>query len=109
MAKLASTPNNYTDAMKALKGRDSRRIGNNTNLETRSDHIAVTLHGNSIVRYYPDRVEASWAGYGTSTTRDRLNQLTEGRFNISKFEPHYNGQPVDAYAWVTVEPFNWNN
>lgn len=103
MATLAATPKDYSEALEALQGKASRKIGNNTYLEDGGPYIAATLHGHTIVRYWKDgRVEASWQGYGTSTTRDRLNQLTRGRWQIRQFATCLNGSEVDAYTWHAV-------
>jgi len=50
MAKLKATPKTYQEALEALGGRGSVKLGNNTWLEaftdgTHTDMIAVRLHG----------------------------------------------------------------
>lgn len=102
MATLTHTPRNFGQAEKALGGRNTRVIGNNTKLERRDGSIIATLHGNTIVEYTEDVTFATWAGYASSTTRDRLNQLTNATFNIKNFTPHMNGQPVGAYERYEV-------
>lgn len=103
--KLKHTVKSYADAVAALKGRDSIILGHNTRLARTSDQeITVRYHGNAIVRYSPEGVEASWAGWATSTTTNRLHMLTPSgvRFNISKFEPCINGEVVSASGWHAV-------
>lgn len=102
MATLTHTPRNFGQADKALGSRSTRVIGNNTKLERRDGSIIATLHGNTIVEYTEDVTFATWAGYTSSTTRDRLNQLTNASFNIRQFTPHMNGQPVDSYGKYEV-------
>lgn len=102
MANLTHTPRNFGQADKALGARNTRVIGNNTKLERRGGSIFATLHGNDIVEYTEDVTFATWAGYASSTTRDRLNQLTNATFNIKNFTPHMNGQPVGAYERYEV-------
>lgn len=102
MANLTHTPRNFGQADKALGARNTLTIGNNTKLERRDGSIVATLHGNTIVEYTEDVTFASWAGYTTSTTRDRLNQLTNGSFNIRQRTPHLNGQPVMATGLYEV-------
>ena len=102
MAQLTHTPSILPQAEQALAGKTSRRIGNNTNLVKEDTNIIATLHGNPIVRYTEDVVFASWAGYVTNTTRDRLNQLTSRKFSIKNGQPLVDGQPVSAYDWYEV-------
>ena len=102
MAKLTHTPRNFSQAVAALGNRSSRTIGNNTKLERSGESVIATLHGNTIVEYTEEGTFATWAGYASSTTRDRLNQLTDARFNIKGFAPHVNGVEVSAYDLVEV-------
>jgi len=71
-------------ADKALGDRDSKVIGNNTELvRLGNGDIAVTLHGNRIVRYNKDGgVQVSSAGWKTVTTKDRLNRYTDSKTRI---------------------------
>lgn len=103
MAKLIVTPQNLTEALAALKGKSERRIGNNTTLQVgENGDVFATLHRNRIVRYDADGVSVTWAGYTSSTTRDRLNQLSPVRANIKQYAAHLNGEPVDSYSWYAV-------
>lgn len=104
MANLKFTPRNLAEALRALGARTSLVIGNNTSLELSGDRTEVyaTLHGNRIVRYDKDGVSVSWAGWASSTTRDRINQLSNVRANISKGEPHLNGECVSAFGWYAA-------
>lgn len=88
---LSPAPLTFQQATDALGSRDSMKIGHNTRLERRGADVYATYHGNDIVRYSADGVFASWAGWATSTTSNRLNKLTQGRFNIYKGEPQING------------------
>lgn len=101
---LKHTPKSYDEAVKALGFRDERVIGHNTKLEQTGNHeICATYHGNEIVRYTPEGVEVSWAGWVTATTTRRLHMLAPARFNITKGEPCINGKPVDDYrGWHKV-------
>lgn len=100
---LKHNPNNYAEAVAVLGNRESITIGHNTKLERNStDEIVATYHGNAIVSYTPAEVMATWAGWTTSTTANRLNKLTPARFNIKNRTAHVNGKPVDSGAWVTV-------
>jgi hypothetical protein len=106
MATLTATPKDLTAAIAALKGKDRVKIGNNTELRLevtpKGRSVVATLHGHRIVRYEIDGVYASWAGYTTSTTRDRLNQLAPARFNIAGRLPHIDGEEVLSLEWVKL-------
>jgi hypothetical protein len=101
-ARISPAPLTYSQAQDALGSKSRRTIGHNTELINNADGIYVLYHGNKIVRYTPEGVFASWAGWETSTTRDRLNQLTTGRFNIKDRSAHINGQQVDPYEWHEI-------
>lgn len=74
MAKLAATT--FEGLNKFLGNKDSRTIGNNTTAErVAPDMIVVRLHGHRIVQLSERAVSVSNAGYGTVTTRDRINQF----------------------------------
>lgn len=106
MANLTATPKDLTAAIAALGGKNSRKIGNNTVLSLevtpKGRSVVATLHGHRIVRYELDGTFVTWAGYTTSTTRDRLNQLSPARFNIAGRLPHIDGEEVTSIEWVKV-------
>lgn len=106
MANLTATPKTLNAAIAALGGRDRLKIGNNTELRVEvtpaGKSVVATLHGHRIVRYELDGVFVSWAGYTTSTTRDRLNQLSSARCNIAGRLPHVDGEEVRSTEWVRV-------
>lgn len=104
MANLKYTPKSFNEAEAVLTFRDRVVIGHNTEL-IREDHgtIVATYHGNRIVRYTPEGVYASYAGWATNTTTNRLNQLAPARFNIKNREPQINGETVEDWSgWVKV-------
>lgn len=102
-AKISPAPLSYSQAAEALGSKSEMTIGHNTKLvRVAPDTIRATYHGNEIVEYTPDAVMASWAGWGTSTTRDRLNKLTTGSFNIKNRRPHINGVEVSPYDWHEI-------
>jgi|CXWL01.1.fsa_nt_gi hypothetical protein len=92
----------YQDAQAALKGRPSRKLENNTWLETRPDgSIAVRLHSTDVVTYHRDgRTALNSGGWQTATTKDRIN----------KYSPAVITQ--DAGVWYFAErryPEPWVN
>lgn len=101
--KLKHTPQSYVEAAAVLGDRDSMVIGHNTRLERNSaTEIVATYHGNPIVSYHTKGVDATWAGWATSTTTNRLNKLAPGSFRIQQRSANLNGQSVDSYAWHRV-------
>lgn len=104
MANLKFSPKSLSEAETALSFADRKVIGHNTELVRQSDgSIVATYHGNKIVRYTPEGVYASYAGWATNTTTNRLNQLAPARFNIKNREPQINGETVEDWSgWVKV-------
>jgi hypothetical protein len=70
----------------------------------------LLLHGNRIAWWNPDgSVSMTLAGWGTPTTRDRLNTLCwllfqEKPFHQVKHVQHYNGKPISADDTFTFHP-----
>lgn len=104
MANLKFTPKSYEEAASVLGFRDSAVIGHKTELHREDGNtIVATCFGNKIVRYTPEGVYATYAGWATSTTTNRLNQLAPARFNIKNREPQINGETVEDWSgWVKV-------
>lgn len=102
--KLKHTPQSLEEALEVLDGRQSMKIGHNTELATAlgGTMVFALYHGNRIVEYSRDGVRASWAGWATNTTTNRLNMLAPGRFNIFRREPQVNGSTVSASDWHKV-------
>lgn len=100
--KLKHNPKSYEQAAAILGSRDQIVIGHNTHLKAGDGVIYATYHHNEIVEYSPDGVLATWAGWTTQTTANRLNKLTDGRFNIKQYTAHVNGEPVSSRDWVSV-------
>lgn len=100
---LKHNPKSFAAAEAVLGTRDEIIIGHNTRLVRHANGaIYATYHHNEIVEYSPDGVQASWAGWATTTTAIRLNKLTDASFNIKQREPHINGERVDSTDWVKV-------
>lgn len=82
MAKLTTTPKTYAQAVAALKGKESKKIGNNTWLEFHTvsmPYVCVRLHRTNIVTFYADgRIMLNTGGWTTPTTKDRINQFISG-------------------------------
>ncbi len=80
---------------------------NNTRVEIGMNGTELRLHGNLIAWHEPNgSVRASLCGWGTITTRDRLNALCRALHQSSWFyqcdgEQYCNGYRVDE--WESVE------
>jgi hypothetical protein len=74
---------NYTEAVKKLGTRDSRKLCNNTYLQRRVDgNIVVKLHATDVLIFRPDdSVEYQTGNWHTNTTKDRMNSYgADGRW-----------------------------
>jgi hypothetical protein len=76
-ATIQVSVHDYFSAESALKGRDSRKIGNNTYLERLVlGGIGVKYHATWIAKFYDNgQSHYTSGGWQTYTTKDRLNQL----------------------------------
>lgn len=84
----ATEPTTYTSALEVLKGRQSRKIGNNTYLQVRDDStIAVKYHETDIVTYRSDSsITLDSDGWQTYTTKERMHRYTPFRVSQSQSE-----------------------
>ena len=71
--------------------------------------ISITYHDNVIAVIEPDvEVRLTMCGYGTSTTRRRLNLILEeiaphaGRFSQKDWGQYFDGQPIDPCTTITI-------
>ena len=91
------------DTVSAFLAGTTRTIGNTT-----STGNTLLLHGNLIAERMPDgSVYATLAGWGSPTTRERLNGLTEllglGRlFSQSKNVQYYGSNPVGVNETIVL-------
>jgi len=70
---------------------------------TTTDGDSVWLHGNKIIEVRDrNEVWATLAGWNTPTTKERLNGITGGHFQTIKYEPYFNGDPIQDNEWVKV-------
>ena len=71
-------PQSYEQAARMLNGRNSRTLINNTVLKFSVDgeSVRVEYHGNTIAQFRSNgEVMLTNAGYGTVSTRERLNAM----------------------------------
>jgi|SRR5882724_8548968 len=97
----------FKEALEVLKGRDSRKLGNNTYLQKRGENIAVKLHQTDVVTYTPNgEVILSSGGWKTVTTKDRINQFSPVRIYQKNHVWHVgdhifkDGMTIDASGTV---------
>ena len=122
MARLKATTWGGLNTILGTRPNDRIVIGNNTTAEyvesemPNQRDILIRLHGHAIVRLEPDDgqrdgsgpVNFTMAGYGTATTRDRINQFIwndfSGRNQVFQrdFVQFLNGEPIDTYTWYRL-------
>lgn len=70
--------NTYTELNDTLRGRDTKKIGNNTwAVRLGEDRIGIRLHSTIVVVHYSNgQCTVHTGGYRTVTTKDRLNKHT---------------------------------
>jgi len=75
---------------------------------THTDGTGLYLHGHKIAWHGEGgAIHATLAGWGTTTTRDRLNTLTRHVHGRAMFSQkggvqHYDGKPIGAHDHVTI-------
>lgn len=75
----------YKKAAEILKGRQKRKIDNNTYLEQVDEVFIVRLYNTDIIKIYPDNTQVLRTGrYKTVTTKNRLSEYSFTRVNQDK-------------------------
>ena len=78
-----------------------------SNSEVHRDFETTRLYlfGNLIARKKigERKFEITMAGYGTATTRERLNGLPNVRISQKNYIQYLNGKEIDTDAWYTIE------
>lgn len=74
---------------------------------TSTDGTTLWLHGHAIAWHENGEIKATLAGWGTVTTRDRLNTLSRlmgkgARFKQSKHCQYFDGQEISTGDIVTL-------
>lgn len=94
--------NIYTEVLRDLNGKQSRKVAHNTYLQVRdSETIALRYHATDVVTYHSDgRVVLDTGGWRTSTTKLRFNES-------------YSRLPLRIWAdrgvWYVSKPGDWEN
>lgn len=109
MAKLKATT--YKDLDKMMGENQRMIIGNNTEARRSAPYmITINLHGHHIVTLFSEgTMRFTLAGWGTPTTRDRVNQFLPNKYGVSqcKHVQWYNGPDglvkLDSNEWVEVD------
>jgi hypothetical protein len=83
-ATMKAEPHSHAEAVEALRGKPSRRIGNNTSLRLEPDgSVSAVLHDTAIVTWHTDgRTTISTGGWNTVTTRGRLQGILGGTWHV---------------------------
>lgn len=67
----------YRKASEILKGRQKRKIDNNTYLEQIDEVFVVRFHNTDIIKIYPDNTQVIFTGgYRTMTTKNRISEYS---------------------------------
>ena len=70
---------------------------------TMTDGNNVWLYGYKIIKRTPDGlIQASWAGWPTATTRERLKNIADADCSIKGGEPLMNNEVVNPHDWYAV-------
>lgn len=94
--------NNYESAINLLKGRERKKLCNNTYAHKEGENVVIRLHGHGIIIYTPDNVILDSCGWKTNTTKDRLNTYSPIRINQLKGF-WYTFQGLDFYDGITFD------
>lgn len=79
----------YEEGLATLKGKTSRKIGNNTYMSLEEGIIRIRLHGTDVVTIYRDNsINLNSGGWRTVTTKDRMNKYLSPPWRVvqEKFE-----------------------
>lgn len=64
----------YDNLLSTLKGRESKKIANNTYIVKRDNNLAIRLHQTDVVTFTPNNdMILDSGGWMTATTKDRIN------------------------------------
>jgi hypothetical protein len=98
--------NSYKQAVEVLKGRKTRKLGNNTYLETRdAETVAVRLHQTDVVTYKANgAVVLNSGGWKTNTTKARINEYSPVGISQEK-RVWYVTKYEEGSGWQTLGKF----
>jgi hypothetical protein len=92
----------------AFLARKTRTVGNTT-----TNGTDLLLHGNRIAWHTPEgAIEATMAGWGSVTTRERLNGVCQflgkcSQFGQSKFEQYYGSRRISTVETIVLAEPGW--
>lgn len=99
MSNLKLQDTNYTELLHRLTNRRGKsiKVGNNTEaILWNNGVIVIQYHGNTIARMDADSIRFSNAGWGTATTRTRLNIIADHNNVPVVFNQHDHKQILRA-------------
>lgn len=95
----------YEDFKRFMRGKQTRKLDNNTYLVDNHHNIEVQLHGHAILTVDEKTLVFSACGWNTVTTRNRLNRLPFGNFHQKDFTLHFRDTAISSHDKVIV---GWN-
>jgi|11_taG_2_1085331.scaffolds.fasta_scaffold18207_4 hypothetical protein len=70
---------------------------------TTTDGNNVWLYGHKIIKRTADGlIQASWAGYPTATTAERLRNITDADFRRKGGDVLLNNEVINPYDWYAI-------
>lgn len=93
----------YLKDNKGKGGNLVRKVAHNTYVVRGEYSIEVTLHGHTIIRYFPDGMFKVYScGYRGTVTKQRLNVMTPSFFHV--YQDNW-AWFVSVKGWIRDEPF----
>lgn len=93
-----------TEIMTRAFMNDNEKNLSNTSVQVKDGYTKMYLFGNLIARkeIATGKIEVTMAGYGTPTTRERLNGLPNCSISQRNYIQYLNGKEIDTDAWYCI-------
>lgn len=95
----------YESALKTLKNRETKKVGNNTYLVRGENEVGVRLHSTIVVTIHADGTYTlNSGGWRTVTTKARMNEFCPVRVSQKNYDWFVGGEPF--YDGIRVRVVN---